>query len=114
MSVLAAVPAWAQEDDCLKCHKALANVKDGHAGLKAGCKSCHAETDGSTVPHKTTGKIANGLSASQPELCVGCHNKPKFSKVNSHSASAKGCTGCHTVHVSKEEKLLKSEVPDLC
>jgi predicted CXXCH cytochrome family protein len=114
MTVQMAVPASAQEDDCLKCHKALANVKDGHAGLKGGCKTCHAATDASTVPHKTTGNVASGLSASQPALCVSCHDKPKFTKANRHSAPAKGCTGCHTAHVSKEEKLLKSEVPALC
>ncbi len=109
-----ALPAHAQEDDCLKCHKALANVKDGHAALKAGCRACHVATDGSSVPHQTTGKVAGGLSAPQPELCVACHNKPKFNKQNLHSAPAKGCTGCHGAHASTNEKLLASEVPDLC
>jgi len=108
------LPAFGQDDACVKCHKDLAHVKDGHAGLKAGCKTCHVATDGSSVPHKTSGTIPNGLSAAQPQLCLGCHDKPKFAKTTAHSAPAKGCTGCHTAHVSKNEKLLTAEVPDLC
>ena len=92
LTLLPALAAHAQQDDCLKCHKATAAVKDGHAALKGGCKACHSTTDAATVPHKTTGAIAAGLSASPPELCVGCHNKPKFTKANLHSAPAKGCT----------------------
>lgn len=114
LTLLPALAVHAQQDDCLKCHKTPAAAKDGHAALKGGCKACHAAIDAATVPHKTTGPFAAGLPANPPELCVGCHDKPKFTKANLHSAPAKGCTGCHTVHASKNEKLLKSEVPGIC
>jgi predicted CXXCH cytochrome family protein len=104
----------AQDSDCLKCHAKLKKEKVIHAALDMGCESCHSGIDAKSVPHKKTNKIAKGLSADQPNLCFGCHDKATFSRKNVHAAVSMGCTGCHNPHSSKNAKLLISDAPDLC
>jgi predicted CXXCH cytochrome family protein len=103
-----------KEIDCLKCHAKLKSEKVVHPALDMGCPACHTGIDARTVPHKKTNKIARGLSAAQPDLCYGCHDKAMFSKKNVHPAVGMGCTRCHNPHSSKNAKLLVAEVPDLC
>jgi len=116
LSLLLALPlfASAQEIDCLKCHAKLKKEKVVHAALDMGCPSCHSAIDARKVPHKKTSSIDKGLSAAQPELCYGCHDKALFTKKTVHAAVGMGCTSCHNPHSSKNAKLLISEVPDLC
>lgn len=104
----------AADIDCLKCHGNLAEEKIQHPAIAMGCPTCHTDIDASTVPHKKTGKIDKGLSAEQPELCYGCHDKSLFSKKTVHAAVGMGCTGCHNPHSSKNEKLLVTAQPELC
>jgi len=106
--------ASAADVDCLMCHEDLKKAKVVHAAVDMGCSSCHSGIDASDVPHKKTNKIAKGLSAEQPGLCYGCHDKAQFTKKNVHAAVGMGCTGCHNPHSSKNAKLLISESPDLC
>lgn len=106
--------SYAQEIDCLKCHAKLKKEKVVHPALEMGCPTCHVGIDASKVPHKMTNAIARGLSADQPDLCYGCHDKAAFSKKNVHAAVGMGCTGCHNPHSSKNAKLLIAEPPDLC
>jgi predicted CXXCH cytochrome family protein len=107
-------PARSEEADCLSCHEDLKKEKVVHQALDMGCATCHTAIDAKEVPHKKTNTIAKGLSAEQPDLCYGCHDKAKFSKKVVHAAVGMGCTGCHNPHSSKYEKLLKAEQPDLC
>jgi len=109
-------PAQPTEVDCSKCHASLTvRMKVVHAAVPMGCPSCHAGiTDAIKVPHTKTTTFPKGLSAEQPELCYGCHDKPKFSKKHVHPAVGMGCTGCHNPHASNNEKLLIAAVPDLC
>jgi len=113
-------PAFSQELDCLKCHAKLANEKVKHAALDMGCPTCHTSIiantgkDAKKKPHKNSGTVPKGLSADQPDLCYGCHDKATFSKKTVHAAVSMGCTGCHNPHSSKNAKLLKSEPPELC
>jgi len=102
--------------DCTKCHTRLVvRMKIVHAPLQRGCPSCHSGiTDTLKVPHKKTTTITKGLSAEQPELCYGCHDRSGFSKKVVHAAMGMGCTGCHNPHASNNEKLLVAPVPDLC
>lgn len=79
-----------------------------------GCPTCHTGIDASKVPHKNSGTIAKGLSAEQPDLCYGCHDKAQFTKKNVHAAVGMGCTSCHNPHSSKNDKLLSSAAPGLC
>lgn len=47
--------------------------------------------------------------------CLSCHDKPKFTRANSHTVPAKGCDACHVSHQAKKtDKLLVEETPDLC
>ena len=114
--VVASLPfaVFAQEIDCLKCHGKLKKEKVVHAALDMGCTSCHTGVDAKTVPHKIKVTGSKGLSAAQPDLCYGCHDKALFSKKTVHAAVGMGCTSCHNPHSSKNAKLLISEAPDLC
>jgi len=100
--------------NCLECHDGLDRGKSVHPALAMGCNACHSNIDASDVPHKNKGKIAKGLSASQPELCYGCHSKDLFLKKNVHPAVAMGCTTCHNPHASNAESLLAQPVGKLC
>jgi predicted CXXCH cytochrome family protein len=102
------------EIDCLKCHAKLKQQKVVHAAMEMGCPSCHTSIDASKVPHKKTGTFPNGLSAEQPDLCYGCHDRADFSKKYVHTAIGMGCTACHNPHSSKQPKLLSADPPELC
>ncbi len=106
--------AQAQSMDCLACHEKLGKEKVVHAALGMGCESCHSGIEARAVPHTKTNKIAKGLSAEQPELCYGCHDKSKFRKKTVHAAVGMGCTGCHNPHSSPNAKLLVAPLPGLC
>jgi len=106
--------ALSQEIDCLKCHAKLKSGKVVHGAMDMGCLSCHTGIDASAVPHKKTNAIGKGLSAEQPELCYGCHDKSKFTLKNVHPAVSMGCTGCHNPHSSANARLLIAAAPDLC
>lgn len=102
------------KDACLICHEPLVKEKVVHAAVQMGCPTCHTSIDAKDIPHNKTGKVSKGLSADQPGLCFGCHDKAKFAKANVHAAVGMGCTSCHNPHSSKYPKLLSSELPDLC
>jgi predicted CXXCH cytochrome family protein len=106
--------AFSAEVDCLPCHKKLVQEKNVHPAVPMGCPTCHTGIDASKAPHKKKNTIARGLSADQPDLCYGCHDKALFTKKNVHAAVAMGCTGCHNPHSSKNSKLLVSAAPALC
>ncbi len=104
----------AAEINCLKCHGKLTKGKTVHPALTMGCVTCHSALDAKTVPHKKSAVIAHGLSAEQPELCYGCHDKTTFTKKNIHPAVDMGCTNCHNPHSSNNARLLVSNSPALC
>ena len=107
--------AQAQNAECLKCHAALAQKKVLHSALQMGCVTCHAEIDASAVPHKSKGKIAKGLSAEAPALCLNCHDRKMFEGKVTHGPVAAGmCLGCHNPHSSDHQGLLKKEPAALC
>ncbi len=106
--------AFSEEKTCLTCHGKLTKEKVVHQAVEMGCPTCHDGIDAGTVPHKKTKQTTKGLSAEQPELCYGCHDKTLFAKKTVHAAVGMGCTGCHNPHSSKNAKLLVSEVPGLC
>ena len=106
--------ALAAEVDCLQCHEELTKGKSVHAAVSMGCTTCHTAVDATDIPHKITTKIPKGLSAEQPDLCYGCHDKSLFNKKFVHPAIGMGCTSCHNPHASKYAKLLSSDPPDLC
>jgi len=63
-------------------------------------------------------KIFNPAKHSAKEVdakCQSCHAgaHPNFDR-SPHARANVGCTSCHSVHQSKEEKLLKASQPTLC
>lgn len=114
LALILPAAAPAQEVDCLKCHAKLKREKTVHSALEMGCGSCHTGIDAKAVPHKKLTTTARGLSAEQPDLCYGCHDKGLFTKSNVHAALGMGCTTCHNPHSSKNGKLLTADVPGLC
>jgi len=104
----------AADVDCSMCHPDLAKKKTVHAAVNMGCPTCHTSLNAAEMPHKVTGKVAKGLSADQPDLCYGCHDKGIFSKKNVHAALAMGCASCHNPHSTDTQKLLVADMPGLC
>jgi len=110
-----APPACAQDGACLGCHAALTQKPVVHAATRMGCAICHAEIDASAVPHKSKGKIAKGLAAEAPALCMNCHDKKLFEGKVVHGPVAAGmCLGCHNPHSSDNQGLLNKEPAALC
>ncbi len=107
-------PLFAESVDCSMCHPDLDKKKTVHAAIGMGCVTCHASLNVADVPHKVTGKIPKGLSAAQPDICYGCHDKSIFLKKNVHAALMMGCTTCHNPHSADAQKLLVSDMPGLC
>ena len=114
--VLACVSqANANDPDCLACHAALIAKKVVHPAVQMGCPACHADIDASAIPHKVKGKIAKGLSAEPPKLCVNCHDKKLFEGKVTHAPVAGGmCLFCHNPHASDQPAMLNSEPAKLC
>ncbi len=105
----------AAQPDCLTCHEDLSKGKVVHAAVQMGCTTCHSGIDANDIPHKKTNKLPKGLSAEQPDLCYGCHDKAKFIGKSIHAPVGIGsCTGCHSPHKSAHEKLLLKKTPELC
>jgi predicted CXXCH cytochrome family protein len=105
ISFFLCVPAaHAAGPDCVACHEDLTKGKVVHPAVQMGCTSCHTAVDAADVPHKMRSKVPKGLSAEQMRL----------KKKVVHAAVQMGCTGCHNPHSSKNAKLLRSELPDLC
>ncbi len=110
----APVKAPPQDAKCMECHDDIFEEPVIHVALEKGCASCHGHLDASNRPHKVTGRVARGLASPESELCLTCHEKPKFKNTSTHEALGKGCSGCHEPHSSKHKKLLKSPTPGLC
>lgn len=102
------------EINCLECHSELEKGKSVHPAVSMGCASCHTAVDATNIPHRFIGKTPKGLSAEQPELCYGCHDKTLFTKRFVHAAVGMGCTGCHNPHASDAASLLVKSVVKLC
>jgi predicted CXXCH cytochrome family protein len=115
LAAACALPALAQEVDCLQCHRALIEKKNVHPAVQMGCAACHADLDAGVLPHKVKGKLAKGLSAEPPELCQGCHDRKLFEGKFTHAPAAAGlCTTCHDPHASVHPKLGRKAGAALC
>ncbi len=105
-------PIIAAELDCIWCHEDLTKRQYLHEAVSMGCKTCHSGID---RRHKNTSGIRRGLFSKEPEICLGCHSGPDFSKKVVHSViNLTGCTGCHDPHSSDEKRLLKKQRDTLC
>ena len=112
---------------CATCHEEVAKgfasnphtkMVLQHGASGATCENCH----GAGREHVEGGgddtKIFNPAKASPKDVdakCLSCHAgaHPNFDR-SPHAKAGVSCLGCHDVHASKEEPLLKASQPTLC
>ena len=125
---------------CLKCHDEghVADVLQTPHAMKGdsrtpfaqhGCESCH----GASPEHVTSaGKVKPGEKPIKPavmfsgpaatpvkernEVCLACHeNTTRINWQGSkHDRENVACNSCHTVHVKKDNVLVKATQPETC
>jgi len=99
---------------CYKCHL----EKKGEMSLqyhhpvpegKMSCTDCHD-------PHSQEGVRPGSPKSpfSKNELCAKCHRDQTRPFVFEHEALREGCTTCHNVHGSINDKMLKERDANLC
>jgi DmsE family decaheme c-type cytochrome len=116
------------EATCAGCHDAIAKgfEENPHTkmtlmhGNAAGvtCENCHGAGQAHVEGGGDTSKIFNPAKHSAKEVdakCLTCHAEahPNFDR-SPHAKANVSCISCHSVHQSKEEKLLKAAQPKLC
>ncbi len=89
-----------------------------HGGTGATCESCHGAGRAHVEGAGDVSKIFNPAKATAKqvdETCLGCHAgaHPNFER-SPHAKANVSCIGCHDIHGSKEESLLKAPQPTLC
>ena len=116
----------APSSPCVACHAEVVKgfidsphgkrvkMNDGH---EVTCDSCHGPSN-AHAESVDTSRIFNPAKAPIKEAdarCLGCHGgqHANFDR-SAHAAGNVSCVQCHTVHSSKEERLLKVSQPGLC
>lgn len=98
---------------CFQCHldkRGEFNLPNHHPVLegKVSCNNCHN-------PHKGDARLGGGMSViAENDRCFGCHSAQMGPFVFQHEALREGCTVCHAVHGSVNQKLLKERNQNLC
>jgi predicted CXXCH cytochrome family protein len=98
---------------CFQCHldvKGRFNLPYRHPVLegKMTCSDCHE-------PHKADAVLSGGTSLEdERSQCGKCHIAQRGPFVFEHEAVREGCTTCHAVHGSVNNKLLLERGANLC
>jgi DmsE family decaheme c-type cytochrome len=118
-------------ETCATCHeevsKGFANnphskIAEMHGKAGVTCEGCHGAGKAHVDGGGDTSKIFNPAKATPKEVdekCLSCHegSHPNFSR-SPHAKANVSCIGCHDIHKSKEESLLKAAQkaaqPTLC
>jgi len=114
-------------ETCKTCHEEIYNAWEKTPHWKTtlnkepshqGCEGCHGPGVEHVEGGGDTSKIFNPAKHSAKEVdakCLTCHAgaHPNFDR-SPHAKANVSCTSCHSVHQSKEEKLLKASQPTLC
>ena len=112
---------------CASCHEAEskkfadnphAKMTLMHGNNGATCENCHGAGKAHVEGGGDVTKIFSPAKATAPEvdkLCLGCHQgqHQNFDR-SAHGEANVSCIGCHDIHGSKEEGLLKAPQPTLC
>jgi DmsE family decaheme c-type cytochrome len=123
----AAPSAYVGGEVCATCHEEVAKKFEGnphtklaaqHGTAGVNCEGCHGPGGAHVEGGGDVTKIFNPAKATPKEVdakCLGCHAgaHPNFDR-SPHAKANVSCLGCHEVHGSKEEPLLKAAQPTLC
>ncbi|MDR3765204.1 MAG: DmsE family decaheme c-type cytochrome [Acidobacteriota bacterium] len=120
-------PLFVGEETCKGCHDDIAKRFDEsahkkmallHGGAGVTCENCHGSGKAHVDGGGDTSKIFNPAKHSAKEVdakCQTCHAgaHPNFDR-SPHAKANVGCISCHSIHQSKDEKLLKVSQTKLC
>ena len=123
----AAPNAYVGGDVCATCHEDVSKKFAGnphtklaaqHGAAGVNCEGCHGPGGAHVAGGGDITKIFDPAKASPKEWtrnCLGCHAAahPNFQR-SPHAKAGVSCIGCHDIHGSKEEALLKAPQPTLC
>jgi DmsE family decaheme c-type cytochrome len=114
-------------DTCVTCHeevgKGFAGNPHSKLALEHGkqgvtCESCHGAGKAHVEGGGDKTKIFNpstGTAKQVDQLCLSCHQgKHANFERSAHGEGNVSCLGCHDIHQSKAENLLKASQPALC
>lgn len=114
-------------DTCATCHDEVAKgfaanphtkMAQMHGSNGATCENCHGAGKAHVDGGGDVTKIFNPAKASAKDVeakCLTCHAgaHPNFER-SPHARAGVSCIGCHDIHGSKGESLLKAPQPTLC
>jgi DmsE family decaheme c-type cytochrome len=114
-------------ETCMTCHEEVGKkfadnphtkMAEMHGSNGATCENCHGAGKAHVDGGGDVSKIFNPAKHSMKEVdekCLSCHASahPNFDR-SPHAKANVGCISCHSVHESKEAKLLKAPQPALC
>lgn len=112
---------------CATCHEEVTKgfadnphtkMTQMHGGNGLTCENCHGAGKAHVEGGGDKTKIFNPAKATPKEvdkMCLGCHqaDHPNFAR-SAHDKGGVSCIGCHDIHQSKAEALLKAPQPTLC
>lgn len=114
-------------DVCATCHADVSKKFAGNPHTRLGaqhgtagvnCEGCHGPGGAHVAGGGDITKILNPAKATAPEvdkLCLGCHQgKHQNFERSAHGEANISCIGCHDIHNSKEDALLKAPQVTLC
>jgi len=100
-------------ETCFQCHldkRGEFNLPYHHPVLegKISCGDCHD-------PHKGPAVLGGGTAlATEFDTCGRCHTAQRGPFVFEHEAVREGCTTCHAIHGSVNQRMLKERNQTLC
>lgn len=107
----AAKPKVSDPETCFTCHKdirSLANKFSHHPIIegKIKCGDCH----------NTHGTLSHGMIRAENvnQLCYKCHPDKRGPYMWEHPPVEENCIICHDTHGSKDAKLMREKVPNIC
>jgi DmsE family decaheme c-type cytochrome len=123
----AAPSAYVGGEVCATCHEEVTKKFEGnphtklaaqHGTAGVNCEGCHGPGGAHVEGGGDITKIFNPAKATAKEVdakCLTCHASahPNFDR-SPHAKANVSCLGCHNIHASKEEPLLKAAQPTLC